>query len=66
MKQKMDISFLLHPKDRTVEAYREWIRWMSLASTGKRVGDNLNDEEWKKKCEEFWRDYDTKHPGEVP
>jgi len=53
MKQKMDISFLLHPKDRTVEAYREWIRWMSLASTGKRVGDNLNDEEWKKKCKEF-------------
>ena len=66
MKQRLDISFLMHPKDRSVEAYRDYISMISLAAAGKRFGKDLNEEQWRKICDEFWRDYDAKHPGEVP
>ena len=65
MKQKQDISFLLHPKDRSLEAYRGWITTMLIATRRNPPGD-LTQLEWQKRCEEFWRDYDAKHPGEVP
>jgi len=49
-----------------VEAYHDYVRMIFLAAAGRRLGNDLKDEQWKKKCDEFWRDYDAKQPGEVP
>jgi hypothetical protein len=65
MKKQQDISWLVHPKDRSVDAYKGWTKMLMLA-TRRNPPENLSEEEWRKRCEDFWRDYDAKHPGEVP
>ena len=49
-----------------MEAYHDYVRMIFLAAAGRRLGNDLKDEQWRKICDEFWRDYDAKHPGEVP
>lgn len=65
MKRRIDIAYLMQPKDRSVDAYRDYISKISLATAGKKFGGDLRPEDWKKKCDEFWRDYDARHPGQA-
>ena len=44
------------PKDKSLEAYREWIISTVMALTGKSRGEvsDLSDEEWRARWKAFW------------
>lgn len=55
--EKKNSVYLLLPEDRSVEAYKEWILALLLAITGKKSdGSNTPEEEWEKRCKEFWKE----------
>ena len=57
MSSKKPVVFA-RPRDRTLEAYREWVIKVGIALTGKTEEefDTLTPEQWRKAWEEFWEE----------
>ena len=46
---------LSQPKDRSLEAYKAWIREIVKHIAGKAPRKQMTDEQWEVKWKEFWR-----------
>lgn len=45
---------LSRPKDTSLQAYKAWILEIAEKMTGKPAVNNLSDDQWVKKWQEFW------------
>jgi len=52
MDKKKEVLFL-RPRDKSLEAYKEWISTLTRFLIGE-ARDTLTEEEWKTAWQEFW------------
>ena len=48
--------YLDQPKDRSLAAYKAWLRGFGKALAGDAFNDNMTEDEWRAEWQAFWAD----------
>jgi hypothetical protein len=54
MQDKKQVATISRPRDKSLQAFKDWILSLTEELSGKPQKDEWTDEEWTKHWKEFW------------